>query len=80
MGTDIFARSGVDEATSAAFVDHLEQLARQLSSHETAILTAVLHDAMGPWERLASRPVDEILLPDELELVERLVEQAHRVP
>jgi hypothetical protein len=78
MNSDIAARGAVDESTAVAFAAHLEQFAAQLTGRETTILRALLYDAMGPWERLAARPVHEILRPEEADLTEQLVEQARR--
>jgi hypothetical protein len=72
---EIQAHASVDDATTEAFVASLQHFAGQLSPSETAILTAVLYDAMGPWQRLASRPAGELLSPDEAALVERLANE-----
>ncbi|SCX28038.1 hypothetical protein [Mycolicibacterium fluoranthenivorans] len=63
-------------AEDKEFTIALQQFASQLSPVEYAVLVAVLNTAMGPWRRMAERPADELLTPEECRLVDSLVEQS----
>ncbi|MGE7437785.1 MULTISPECIES: hypothetical protein [Kitasatospora] len=75
---DIVARREIDATAADSFVVALDRFAAELSCSEHDILVAVLNAAMGPWERMAARPAEELLDPSDAQLVERLVERAHQ--
>jgi hypothetical protein len=77
MHSDIVGRGEIDAATTDAFAAALDRFDAGLSSSDHAILVAVLNAAMGPWERMAARPAEDLLDPADAQLVERLVERAH---
>ena len=70
---DIEIQSPFDDSVATSFACHLNLFARGLSNQQKTILKAILHDAMGPWERLNRTPVDQILNPDEAELLDLLL-------
>ncbi|MFB7666492.1 hypothetical protein ACFC1R_21490 [Kitasatospora sp. NPDC056138] len=78
MNGDIVARTTIDDSTTDSFAAALDRFATGLSGPDHAILVAVLNAAMGPWERMAARPAQELLDPADAQLVERLVERARR--
>ncbi|MGW4759538.1 hypothetical protein [Streptomyces chartreusis] len=77
MRDDTADRSGLDHPTGGDFATALSGFASGLSPAEHAILVAALNAAMGPWERMAARPAEELLDPRDARLVERLAERSH---
>lgn len=77
MNGDVVRRRAIDSTTTDAFAAALDRFATGLSSTDHAILVAVLNAAMGPWERMAVRPAEELLDATDAQLVERLVERTH---
>jgi hypothetical protein len=78
MSSEIDGRRSIDATTADAFAAALDRFASGLSRSDQAILATVLDAATGPWERMAARPAEELLDPADAQLVERLVERAHR--
>lgn len=74
MSSDIVDRGGV--GGGGDFAAALSRFASQLPRADQAILVAVLNAVMEPWERMAARPAEELLSPEDTRLVERLVRRA----
>ncbi|MFG3266193.1 hypothetical protein [Streptomyces bobili] len=75
MHSNIGDRTPPDAPTSNSFGVSLQRFASGLSPSEHAILLAVLNTAMGPWQRMAARPADELLEPAEAQLLDRLAKR-----
>lgn len=76
MHDDTAGRGGVDDSAGGDFTTALSSFASGLSAADHAILVAALNAAMGPWERMAARPAEEFLAPQDAQLVERLAARA----
>jgi hypothetical protein len=65
----------LDEATVAAFADHLEAFAATLPEPERDLLAALLLSAMDPLDRMRLRQPGEVLTPTELAALRALEAQ-----
>ncbi|MFG2343268.1 hypothetical protein [Streptomyces phaeochromogenes] len=77
MHNEFGDRTAIDAPAGDDFGVSLQRFASGLSPSEHAILVAVLNTAMGPWKRMAARPVEELLEPAEAQLVDRLMKRPH---
>lgn len=69
MTSPLRGELGIDDSVADSFVAHLRALHESLPSEEAQLLETTLESAMGPWARTARRPVEEILTPEEIEIL-----------
>ena len=72
MNEVAFPGFGLNEETVAEFAGHLESFAATLSDRERASLRCLLTSALDPWEKMRLRDPNEILSPDEAEVLRAL--------
>jgi hypothetical protein len=65
----------LDDATVAAFADHLEEFASTLPERERELLAALLLSAMDPLDRMRLRAPGEVLTPTEAAVLRALESQ-----
>jgi hypothetical protein len=62
----------INEATVAAFAEHLEAFVGTLTHRESAVLKHLFTSTLDPWERMRLLDPASILSPEEAELLREL--------
>ncbi|MFI6150488.1 hypothetical protein [Streptomyces sp. NPDC051109] len=75
MHDDLGVHAVDDASPGDGFAVSLERFASALSPSEHTILIAALNAATEPWMRMAARPVEELLEPEEAQLLDHLVKR-----